>query len=116
MNKKILVVDDEPLVLSTIDRALSKAGYEVTAVKDGDSCLQALSLNSFGLIIMDLHIPGSSTAELAESARSRCPGAKFLFISGGQAPENTTPYIQKPFRIDEMRELVRSILSDAVQN
>ncbi len=116
MNKKILVVDDEPLVLSTIERALSKAGYEVTAVKDGDSCLEALSSNSFGLIIMDLHIPGSSAMQLAESARARCPGAKFLFISGGQAPENVVPYIQKPFRIGDMRELVRTILGDAVQN
>ena len=116
MNRKILVVDDEPLVLSAIDRALSKAGYEVKAVQDGNSCLEALSLGSFGLIIMDLHIPGTSATELAESAKARCPEAKFIFISGGHPPENGVPYIQKPFRINEMRKLVGSILGDAAQN
>ncbi len=116
MNKKILVLDDEPLVLAAIDRALSKVGYEVKAVHDSASCLEALSLNSFGLIIMDLHIPGCSAAELAEIAKARCPEAKFLFISGGHAPEEAVPYIQKPFRINDIRKLVGSILGDTVQN
>ncbi len=116
MNKKILVVDDEPLVLEAIDRALSKAGYEVKTVRDGNSCLEALSLQSFGLIIMDLHIPGSSTMELAEHAKAKCPEAKFLFISGGHAPSDAVHYIQKPFRINDMRQLVGSILGNAAQN
>ncbi|MDA8092180.1 MAG: response regulator [Nitrospiraceae bacterium] len=116
MNKKILVVDDEPLVLDAIGRALSKEGYEVMTVQDGNSCLEALSFSEFGLIIMDLHIPGISTGALAGAARARCPETKFLFISGGQAPDEATPYIQKPFRISDIRKLVGSILGDTAHN
>ncbi len=116
MRKKILVVDDEPVILTAIDRALSKVGYDITAVRDGNSCLEALSAGDFSLVIMDLHLPGSSVEELVAGAVARCPDVKFLYISGSQAREGVLPFIQKPFRINDMRDLVRMIIGESEPN
>ena len=116
MSKRILVVDDEPVILNAINRALSKVGYEITAVRDGSSCMEALLTGDFGLVIMDLHLPGSSTEELAASALARCPGIKFLYISGGFGRKDAVPFIQKPFRINDMRDMVRTIIGDPDRN
>ncbi len=116
MGKRILVVDDEPVILSAIDRALSKVGYEITPVRDGGACLDALSGGDFSLVIMDLHLPGFSAEELVAGVLARCPGVKFLYISGSQAREDVLPFIQKPFRINDMRDLVRTIIGEPEPN
>ena len=116
MSKRILVVDDEAVILNAINRALSKVGYDITAVRDGGSCMEALSMGDYGLIIMDLHLPGSSTDELAAHALARCPDIKFLYISGGYGRKDSVPFIQKPFRINDIRDIVRTIIGEPERN
>ncbi|GAB4388504.1 MAG: hypothetical protein Kow0025_08210 [Thermodesulfovibrionales bacterium] len=111
MGEKILVLDDEPLVLSTVQRALGKVGYQVTATGDPAVFLDALSAGDSPLLIMDLHVEGADVRALAEEAMRLSPRSKILFISGS-VPEGAEDghFLEKPFRIEELRQKVRGLL------
>lgn len=111
MKEKILIIDDEPLVLSAIERALQRINYTVRAVQDGKSFIEALSGETFDLIIMDLHIPDMPVENLVKKAMSANSNVKFLYISGSNHSKEKN-FIQKPFRIDELRSMVREILDE----
>lgn len=110
MCEKILVVDDEPLVLMTIERALSKVGYEVRVAEDAGGFLDALRAEGAPLLIMDLHLGGTDMEALVEEAMRICPGSEILFVSGS-VPEHPGNFLEKPFRIDDLRQKVRAILN-----
>ena len=54
----ILVVDDEPGMLETLTDILSGAGYDVTAVGDGDSALAEIRGGNYDVVLMDVRMPG----------------------------------------------------------
>ena len=54
----ILVVDDEPGMLETLTDILSAAGYDVTAVGDGDSALTEIRSGGYDVVLMDVRMPG----------------------------------------------------------
>lgn len=111
MNENILVIDDEPLILKTIERALSKKGYDVTISSDADSFFKALNTTKADLLIMDLHLGGGLTADaMMEEIKQISPESKVLIISGGVPNYNTLHFLEKPFKIDELRQKVREIL------
>ena len=56
--RRVLVVDDEPGMLETLDEILSVAGYSVTAVGDGDSALAEIRTGDYDLVLMDIKMPG----------------------------------------------------------
>jgi len=112
MPEKILVIDDEPLILSSIERALSRVGYEVVTAADMKGFLGALTSRKFDLIIMDLHMKDIDTNELMKEAQKKAPDVKFLTVSGSTPAKNSKHFLQKPFKIDALREKVREILDE----
>ncbi len=112
MQEKILVIDDEPLILSSIERALVKVGYGVVTATDMKGFKNALTSQRFDLIIMDLHMKDTDTNELVREARRFMPSVKFLTISGSVPVQNSKHFLQKPFKIDVLREKVREILDE----
>ena len=112
MGERILVIDDEALILSSIERALSKVGYEITAVKELEDFRNAIISGNFALIITDLHMEGINTDRLILEAKSRIPEIKVLTISGSVGAEDSKYFLQKPFRISSLREKVREILNE----
>ena len=54
----ILVVDDEPGMLETLTDILAGAGYEVTAVGDGDTALEKIRAGGYDVVLMDVRMPG----------------------------------------------------------
>lgn len=113
MKEKILIMDDEPLVLASMERALKRVGYNVTAVSDKSSFSTALAENPFDLTILDLHIPDITVESLALEARKKNPKMKFIYISGSENTSGEFNFLQKPFRIDELRALVRKLLDES---
>lgn len=112
--EKILIIDDEPLVLSSIEKALLKVGYPVTAVSNSESFRNAVTANDFELLIMDVHIKGVDTNELIRMAKAVLPKAKLLTISGSVPSQDSRYFLQKPFRINELRKKVREILDESL--
>ena len=54
----LLLVDDEPGMLETLDEILTAAGYAVTAVNSGELALEELRTGSYDLVLMDIRMPG----------------------------------------------------------
>lgn len=113
MNEMILVIDDEPLILTTIERALLKVGYDVKTTSTLNDFMFSLKKNTFDLLIMDLHIGGIKPDELLKEVRMLAPQSKILIVSGSAYPFEKN-FIQKPFKIDELRERVRDLLDKPV--
>jgi DNA-binding NtrC family response regulator len=112
MGNKILVVDDEPLIRSTIDRALSKVGYEVVTMPDAESFLDALAIHDADLLIIDLHLGGYSSEDLIKKVVELSPHSKMLLISGSFPSTEEHNFLEKPFKIDELRGKVRELLGE----
>lgn len=87
---RILVVDDEPTILTTSAAVLSSKGYEVRTAKDGFAGLAELRRSLPDLIISDLRMPNMSGFELLSIVRRRFPQIPVIAISGefnGTTPE-----------------------------
>lgn len=110
MAKRILAIDDEKLILKSIKRALDKIGFEVTTASDKEQFLSSLKGNTYDLVILDLHMDGLTKDEIVKTCKQQMQDVKFLIISGSEVPAEEN-FIQKPFRIGELREKVRELLN-----
>lgn len=105
--KKILLVDDEHDILTSVKTLLSKEGYEINAVNSGKKALQALKKDKFDIILLDILMPEMSGNEVAEKIRNdpKTKNQKIVFLSvvtlgeqGKIEMKKLRPfdYIQKP--------------------
>jgi CheY-like chemotaxis protein len=117
--RRILVVDDEPMVRALIVRALTDEGYEVVAVADGRAALDVArgAEAGFDLIVTNNYMPGLSGPELIERVRRDFPDLPILHVDDdarrgrvGQLPSDV-PTIYKPFSIAALKETVRELLA-----
>ncbi len=121
-SERVLVVEDDPHVRSTVRSILERSGYRVLVASNGAEA-QALWKDQGGeidLVITDLLMPGGMTGlELAEHLRRDCPGLKVLYVSGYssefggrrielQAGEH---FLHKPFTLYSLLQAVRSALA-----
>jgi CheY-like chemotaxis protein len=79
---RILVVDDEPLIVHTATLILRNAGYEVHSARDGFEALRVLSRSIPDILISDLSMPNMSGFELLSIVRRRFPQLPVIAISG----------------------------------
>src|SRR3989338_1192251 len=70
MPKKILIVDDEELVLKSIDRLLKKAGYEVVVARNGTHAVEEVKKSDFDLIVSDIRMPGVDWVQMIKEIRA----------------------------------------------
>ncbi len=68
-NKKILCIEDEHFISELYERALTKAGYQVTTAIDGQSGLEAALTDEFDIILLDIMIPGMTGADVIRELR-----------------------------------------------
>jgi len=112
----ILAVDDDPAILSLIQRALAKDGFDTTTVSDPQKVL-SLSLNTFDTILLDVMMPGIDGLTLCHEIRSRtdCP---IIFLTAktmendviAGLSEGADDYLTKPFGIGELRARIQAHL------
>ncbi len=69
MAKKVLVVDDDELVLIALETLLAPSGYDVTTASRGQDALEKLSKGTFDLMILDILMPGMNGFELCKKIR-----------------------------------------------
>jgi CheY-like chemotaxis protein len=115
----ILLVDDDPVVRLTLARALTDRGYDVRTAADGPAAITILEgLGPLPAIaITDLQMTGGSGEELARVLARRYPDLPVIFITAYLARYRTAylpgPILEKPFRADQLCELVGSVLTAA---
>lgn len=80
--RRILVVDDEPVVADLLERMLTRAGQQVTVVNSGQNAMTALEEGQFSLVITDLGMPGISGAMVIKKARRLYPDMPVILATG----------------------------------
>ncbi|RQT28976.1 HD domain-containing phosphohydrolase [Burkholderia contaminans] len=78
----ILLVDDEPSVLSALRRVFRPAGYEILTAESGEAALEVLASTEVDLIVSDMRMPGMSGAEFLARARSLFPDTMRILLTG----------------------------------
>lgn len=119
MNKNILLIDDNHLVVKSLGRLLESEGYSVVAVESGREALKVIEKMNFDLIISDIRMPDINGVEtickIRESLKRRCKKQiPEIFITGyaeGQSHDkakelNATDFIYKPFDKNEFLESI----------
>lgn len=113
MPPKILIVDDERLILSSIERALRKVGYEIFTASNLKEVGTLLSKGPFDLLLTDIYLEDAVADEIIAAVRPSSPRLRVLRMSGSGA-RLEADFLEKPFKIDELRERVRNILDEPV--
>jgi CheY-like chemotaxis protein len=115
----ILLVDDDPVVRLTLARALTERGYDVHTAADGQAAITILEgLGTLPAIaVTDLQMTGGSGEELVRTLTRRYPDLPVIFMTAYLARYRTAylpgPILEKPFRADELCELIGSVLTAA---
>ena len=109
--KKILVVEDDTGLLEMLDDLLVEAGHEVRAVGSGTAALHALQSYQADVVVSDLALPDVPGEVIARAAANRSPVPWIVLMSGRvqrlrSATALADAVILKPFRLDEMRQLI----------
>lgn len=123
--RSVLVVDDEPAVVSAITRSL-KSTHTVVGLSDPRAALTHLAAReSFAAIVCDLMMPELSGMDLYRTTRERDPAlaARFVFMTGGAFTEAgraflaevQQPVIEKPYEITALLEAIERVQSARVQ-
>jgi two-component system cell cycle response regulator CpdR len=112
--KRILLAEDDESMRGFLERALSKAGYEVTSFANGKEAHERLQEEPFTLLLTDIVMPQMDGIELARRAAELDPNLKIMFITGFAAvtlntnsrPPKDARVLSKPFHL---KDLVREI-------
>jgi DNA-binding response OmpR family regulator len=117
--KRILVAEDNKLILDTVVFKLQKEGYEVVKANDGMECLQYLKSGSYDLLITDLFMPFVSGHEIISIVRSEMKSDLPILVLSAAGAEETVlkafemgadDYMIKPFSLGELSIRVKKIL------
>ncbi|MEM1194848.1 MAG: response regulator [Pseudomonadota bacterium] len=118
---RVLLVEDEDMVRIVAERALARAGYQVTACPGGEEGLTALAEGSdFDLVVSDVVMPGMDGPAMARAIRQQRPDMPILFMSG-YAEEQLRKeidipdmhFIAKPFSVSAIGDKVASVMQQA---
>ena len=82
LNKKVLVVDDDPVVGKSFDRVLSQKGYVVVTAGNGQEALSKLEGGEFDMVFTDIRMPGMDGLELAEKVKARHAWTPVVIVTG----------------------------------
>lgn len=118
---RVLVVDDEPAILSVLNRALTRFGWEVDAAHDGLEALRLLErpASEYQAVVCDLSMPGMSGQQLHKWALDRRPDVipRLIFTSGNVEAEHVADFLlnagcavlPKPFDLSALRAMVAHV-------
>lgn len=115
---KLLIVEDEIMLLNLIVKGLKKSGYAVDQAEDGEKALEQYETNEYDLIVLDLNLPKIDGIDVLTTIRSTDPNVKILILSARSEIEDritgldlgANDYLVKPFDFRELEARIRSLL------
>jgi len=113
--RRVLVVEDETLILMMIEGMLTDLGCEsVTAAATVDKALALIDTQVFDAAMLDMNMNGNTSHSVAEALVAR--GVPFVYCTGNDGHEITGanhdwPVLKKPFKDEQLAEILRRLLS-----
>ena len=120
---KILVIDDEEIVLKSCQRALTNEGYEIKTAKNGRDGIKMLENEAFDLALIDIKMPDMDGIEVLRKAKEKWPDTEVIIITGYSTIATAVStiklgaydYIEKPFTPEDLLLAVRKALGQEVE-
>jgi DNA-binding NtrC family response regulator len=111
---KILILDDEPIVLKRLKPTLEKSGYEVEAFSRSLEASNRIMEQDFDIVITDLKMEGLDGMEFLTRVKDRSPVTEVIVITGFATMETAREsfkkgvfdFLAKPFKLGEIKEVV----------
>lgn len=121
-DKTILVVDDDPDLLTAITAGLAETGAKIETASDGNAAVSLVEQLAPHLLVLDIMLPQKSGFLVLEQLRQKLPREKrpkVIMITGNQGQRHkqyaqalgVDDYINKPFRMERLLEAVHKLLS-----
>lgn len=118
IQRNILVVEDEEFARKNLEHILKKEGYHVISAGSGSKAVELLNQQNFDLVLTDLRMEKVDGLQVLKTSRKIQPLTEVIMITGyatvnsavNSMKEGAYHYIAKPYKIDEVRALVREAL------
>ena len=121
MAASVIIADDDPNIVLSLEFLMKRAGYEVRVAHDGDAVLAAVADSVPDVVLLDVMMPKRNGYDVCDALRAdpACRSLRIIMLTArGQAVERTKglalgadAYITKPFSTREVVELVRQTLA-----
>ncbi|KEA62701.1 Chemotaxis regulator - transmits chemoreceptor signals to flagelllar motor components CheY [Marinobacterium lacunae] len=120
---RVLIVDDEPNILLSLEFLMQQAGFDVDTAQTGESALEAIALSPPDLILLDISLPGISGFDVLERLReqdyTRTLPVVMLTAHGREVEKEkgmalgASDYVTKPFSTQELVARIKALLGDS---
>ncbi len=115
---KLLIIDDEKIALKSLLHIMKKEGYEVVGTHNGSNALKLIDEKEFDVVLTDLRMEKVDGMQILKRCRKLYPDIEVVMITGYATVQSATEamkkgaydYITKPFKLDEVRRVVREAI------
>jgi len=115
---KLLIVDDEIAAVDNLAYVCRKEGYDVHTSISGKEAIVSLKQQTFDVILTDLKMESVDGNDVLKASKDHCPDTEVIMITGHATLDSAVEtmkagafhYIAKPYRLDEVRELIRKAI------
>ncbi len=121
MAASVLVVDDEPNIVLSLEFLMRQAGYDVRVARDGDSALAAIADRAPDLVLLDVMMPGRDGYEVCQASRAdpACASTRIVMLTARSREVErekglamgADDYVTKPFSTRALVERVQALLA-----
>jgi DNA-binding response OmpR family regulator len=122
---RILVVEDEPFISSTVVRALKRLGHTVTSAENGTTALHMARVDLPDVILLDVNMPGRDGFEVLNALKSdeATQGIAVIMVTGQRSEGNIVAglrqaddYVTKPFGMGELVARINAVMRRVSNN
>ncbi len=118
--ERILIVDDEKNIVSSLTGILTDEGYDVSMTGDGLEALEIIQMDPPDLVLLDIWLPGMDGIEVLKTVKTYYPEIEVLIMSGHGTIETAVKatklgaqdFIEKPFSLDRITQSIAEVLKN----
>ena len=118
--RKILLVEDEAVLREALREWLTDDGYDVEVAESGEEAVERIKEEEFGVIVLDLRLPGIDGLRAFEEAKGVKPETKGVIITAYPTKETLEKakelglldYLPKPFKIEDLEKIISRALEE----
>ena len=112
--RRVLVLDDEPIVWDRLKDAFEKEGLEVEVFRDSSQAIERLKVQAFGVLVTDMKMSGPSGMDVLRFVKEKNPSTSVIVITGYATIETNYEaqalgadhFVPKPFKMKDLVKLV----------